>query len=94
MSAEEDDLILGVITPLRFMQTAAMLPAATLLGFVAGPDYHWLGVSFGVAGVVLFVILVVKGHLDARPLPWQLYLLLVVQLAATVWTLGVWRDLW
>jgi hypothetical protein len=93
MSSDDDDLILGVISPLRFMQGAAMSPAATLLGFVAGADYHWLGVSFGVAGVVLFVILVVKGHLDKRPLPWQLYLLLVVQLVVTVWTIAVWRGL-
>jgi hypothetical protein len=90
--SSEDDLILGVITPLRFMQIAAMLPAATLLGFVAGPDFHWLGVSFGVAGTVLFVILVGRGLMERRPLPWQLYVLLAAQVGVTAWTLAVWRG--
>ncbi len=93
MSTEDEDLILGVITPLRFMQLASMLPALTVLGFALGPDFYWLGVSFGLAGSVLFVILIGKGLLERRPLPKQLYLLLMVQLGVTAWTLAMWRGL-
>lgn len=92
MSTNDEDLIWGVITPLRFMQVASLLPAFTLIGFYI-ESLQWLGISFGLAGTALFGIIVGKGVLGKRKLPNQLWVLLLVQVIATAWVLADWRGL-
>lgn len=92
MSTEDDDLIWGVITPLRFMQLSAMLPFLTLLGYYV-ESVRWLGISFGLAGSTLFVILLGRGLWERRKLPWQLWILFAAQLGITAWILAAWRGL-
>lgn len=88
---DDEDLIWGVITPLRFMQLSTMLPFLTLLGLYL-ESFQWLGISFGLAGTTLFIILLGRGVWERRKLPWQLWVLFVAQLGVTAWVLASWRD--
>lgn len=81
---KDEELILGVIKPQRFVQGMAMLPAVTLLAMELPGDWDWLAASFGVAGTLLIGIVVVRAILGARKLNPLFWVLFVAQLIALV----------
>lgn len=80
--SDNDDLILGLMTPRVFLQVAAMLPALTIMSSLVAP---FLGISVGAAGLTLFFFLVLRALLDRRRLPSQVWAMAAVQLLATVY---------
>ena len=74
-----EDLVLGVITPQRFLQGLAMVPALTIGVSVIAP---FLAISFGVSGLAIFFFIILRALLDRRKLPNQIWAMAAVQLLA------------
>jgi hypothetical protein len=80
----QDELILGLVTPQRFLQAAAMLPALTIGTSLVMP---FLGVSFGAGGVTLFFFIILRSLLDRRKLPTQIWMMAAAQALATAYVI-------
>lgn len=78
----QNDLVLGLITPQRFLQIAAMLPAFTIAGSLVAP---YLGISIGSASVTLYFFIVLRSLLDRRKLPPKIWMMAAAQLLATLY---------
>ena len=78
----EDELILGMITPQRFLQVAAMLPAITIGASLAAP---FLGISFGAAGLAIFFFIILRSLLDRREVQPKIWMMAAVQALAALY---------